>query len=152
MYFIPDKLKQFLTYSFTSSNCESLIMYVPKCKLVTDSIIYIYIYIYHSCEKAPNSLFYEALHILLSLIFLSPSLFFCLVSYFFLLLVYAECVITKSNVLFYLIIWRTYTCRAYTVGLTNITWILLAPWFDITHKQIHTQHTQGTTDWHRNIY
>ena len=78
-----------------------------------------------------------------------------------------------SNVLFYAsIIWRSYTCWAlvpyyqkqppmcfirvgikFNVGLTKMTWHLLALWFDIIHtKNIYTTHIGTTVDWLINIY
>ena len=39
------------------------------------------------------------------------------------------------------------------VGLTQMTWFLLALWFDITHTQTNNiQYIKGPRDWHINIY
>ena len=70
-----------------------------------------------------------------------------------------------SNMLFYLMIWPAYTYWAlaplyqkqlamnfmqqdimFTVGLTQVTWLLLALWFDITHAQTNTHRAQTGTN------
>lgn len=112
----------------------------------------------HSWQRVPNPLFYEHPHILLTPL---PALFV-----FFSWMCYHAI----SNVLFYLTIWRTYTCQALIpyhrkylamclpqssllassllYCLTQMTWLLLVVWFDVTHTQIHTQYTQGPIDWY----
>ena len=73
----------------------------------------------------------------------------------------AQCAIVKHIMLFYFMIWWTYTCWALTpyyywkhlamrfmqqgvnctVGLTQMAWLLLALWLDITSTYTHTAHT-----------
>ena len=96
---------------------------------------------------------------------LHPTLF--LLTYFFGWM----CDKATSNVLFCLMLWQTYTCQIlvpyyqkhlgmcfiqqgirFTVGLTQMTWLLLALCL-ISHTQTHTQHI-GTNrlTLHMNIY
>ena len=34
-------------------------------------------------------------------------------------------------------------------GLIRMTWVLLVPWFDITHAEKRTKNTQGPIDWQK---
>ena len=97
--------------------------------------------------------------LLLLLLFLLPS-FSAWISNF-----------ATSNVLFFLMIWHTYTCWTlvlqyqkdlamcfmhqgikFTVGLTLMTWLLVAFWFDVTHTNKYTHNTHRDQKRHINVY